>query len=269
MKLPLLRALLFALALLGPGVVNAADFSYENYERLLKQQVKPGMSINGIAAAVVDYTALAAEAKDAGSAYALLLRDLAAFDPASLVSREERMAFWINVYNIAAIKTIVDHYPVDSIRSRKIHWLKLPWDRKVITVGGREYALAEIEFDLLVEGFRNLRVHFGINCASVSCVDLLAEPFRADTLDRRLEEQGRRFLADPDKGMRIDRNKNTVYLSQVFKFDKKHFEAYAGSAVKFIEPYVSAADQEYLRSGKYEVEYLDYDWDANDLKNAK
>jgi Protein of unknown function, DUF547 len=264
-----LLILLLVCALFIPNAVDAADFLYSNYEQLLEQHVKTGVAINGIRVNAVDYTALKHEALRPDSTYSRLLSDLTAFDPETLGSREERIAFWINVYNIAAIKTIVDHYPVDSIRSRKINWLGLPWNRKAITVGGKEYALGEIESDLLVEGFRDLRVHFGINCASVSCVDLLAEPFRANKLYRQLEEKGKRFLADTKKGMRIDRSENTVYLSQVFKFDKKHFDAYAGSAMKFIMPYVPEADQEYLRSGGYGVEYLDYDWNANDLKNAK
>ena len=79
-------------------------------------------------------------------------------------------------------------------------------------------------------------------------MDLLPAPFRAETLDRQLEEQGRRFLANQRKGLRIDRKEHKVYLSQVFKFDKKHFDAYAGGALKFIQPYVSAADREFLRT---------------------
>lgn len=253
----------------APTPARGADFTYAQYEELLKRYVRPDVNIAGIMISVVDYAGLARDAAKPDSPYVRLLNGLSAFDPATLGSREEKMAFWINVYNIAAIKTIVDHYPVDSIRSRKVNWLGLPWNRKAVTVGGREYSLAEIEFDLLVEGFKDLRVHFGINCASVSCVDLLTEPFRADKLDRQLAEQGKRFLADQNKGMRIDRGKNTVYLSQIFKFDKRHFEEYAGSALKFILPYVPDVDRKYLQSGTYVVEYLDYDWNANDLKKAR
>jgi hypothetical protein len=264
-----LPALLLACVLFVPCAVNAADFSYSNYEQLLEQRVKTGVAIDGIHVTAVDYTALKHDTLTPDSAYSRLLSDLMAFDPATLGSREEKIAFWINVYNIAAIKTIVDYYPVDSIRSRKINWLGLPWNRKAITVGGKEYALGEIESDLLIKGFRDLRIHFGINCASVSCVDLLAEPYRATKLYHQLERQGKSFLANTKKGIRIERLENKVYISQVFKFDKKHFEAYAGSIREFILPYVPEADQEYLRSAKYDIEYLDYDWNANDLKNAK
>jgi hypothetical protein len=269
-----MKKYLFSLAALcfiasAPALAVGADYNYIQYEMLLKRYVKSDVKINGVSVSAVDYATLEKEASKPDSLYSLLLKRLAAFDPATLGSREEKMAFWINVYNIAAIKTIADHYPVDSIRSRKINWLGLPWKRKAIIIGGNEYSLAGIEFDLLVEGFKDLRVHFGINCASVSCVDLLAEPFRAGKLDHQLEAQGKRFLADTKKGLRVDREANKVYLSQVFKFDKKHFEEYAGDPITFILPYVSEADRKFLLSGKYEVEYLDYDWNANDLKDAK
>jgi hypothetical protein len=261
--------LLAAIAPAVPLVSFGADFSYSPYEALLRRYVKPDVTIDGISLNAVDYTALSQEAAKQDSPYALLLKELAAFDPATLASREEQMAFWINVYNIAAIKTIVDRYPVDSIRSRKINWLGLPWGRKAITVGEKEYSLQEIEIGELVEGFRDLRVHFGINCASVSCVDLRTEPYSAARLYEQLDEQVRRFLASQKKGMRIDRKEHKVYLSQVFKFDKKHFDSYAGGAIQYILPYVNDEERRYLQSGKYDVEYLEYDWNVNDLKTAK
>ena len=256
---------MLCILLLGAGTeAAAADFDYGNYEEVLGSHLRQGVIIEGVTVNALDYSRLKKDATHAVSAYNMLLGQLSAFDPATLSSRKEKMAFWINVYNIAAVKTLVDHYPVDSIRSSKIHWLGLPWNRNVITVGGKEYTLAQIEFDLLVEGFRDLRVHFGINCASVSCVDLLPEPFRAEKLDRQLEEQGRQFLANSQKGMRIDREKNQVYLSQVFKFDKKHFNEYAGGALPFILPYLSEEDRSYLQTAEPDIEYLDYNWKAND-----
>lgn len=260
--------LLLVLSLPGAQCALAADFDYRYYEQLLKDHVRTDVIIEGVALNAVDYTALKQDAARDDSAYNRLLAQLAAFDPATLGTREEQKAFWINVYNVAAIKTIVDHYPVDSIRSSRVHWLGLPWNREAITVGGQEYALSRIEFDLLVEGFRDLRVHFGINCASVSCVDLLPVPFRAATLDQQLDNQARRFLANAAKGMRIDRDKNRLFLSRVFKFDKKHFREYAGGAIAFILPYLSGENRSFLQNRKPDIEYLDYNWKANDTALA-
>ena len=251
-----------------PMLASGTDFSYGTYEAVLKRHVRTGVIIDGIRLSAVDYDALAQEAKRSGSDYSRLLKELSAFDPTSLKSREEKIAFWVNAYNIGAIKTIVDHYPVDSIRSKRINWLGQPWGRKVIVIGGREYSLAQIENDILLDGFKELRIHFGINCASVSCVNLLPVPYRATTLYTQLEEQGRLFLADRKKGLLIDRNNKVVSLSQVFKFDKTHFDSLGNGALSFIKPYLPAADRAAIDAGGLKIDYLEYDWKANDTKNA-
>ncbi len=251
-----------------PPAGHASAFDYRHYESILHRYLKPGAVIDGIRVSAVDYAALAAEAGEPGSDYSTLLKDLASFNPETLDSREDKMAFWINVYNIAAIKTLIDHYPVDSIRSRKINWLGLPWDRKVIRVGGKEYSLGQIENDILLATFKDLRIHFGINCASVSCVNLAPEPYRGNTLIKQVEEQGQQFLADPQKGLRIDREKKIIYLSQIFKFDQKDFDRLDGGALNFILPYLNPQDRELIQKEQFSIDYLDYDWKSNDLKNA-
>ena len=251
-----------------PVIASGADFDYSHYETLLKRHIKTGVSINSIRLNAVDYNSLAREAKQAGSDYSILLKELAAFDPGTLKSREEKIAFWVNVYNIGAVKTITDHYPVDSIRSKKINWLGQPWNRKVLSVGGKDYSLAEIENDILLDGFKDLRIHFGINCASVSCADLLAVPYRAVTLFVQLEEQGRKLLMDRKKGLVVDSDKKSVLLSQIFKFDKKRFDT-VGGALAFIKPYLSKADRTVIEAGGLKLDYMEYDWKANDAKNAR
>lgn len=267
MKKALIMVALMVVTL--PLLAAAADFSYGHYESLLKQHMKPGVTINQIHTNAVDYAALRQDANRPGSDYSLLLKELATFAPATLQSREEQIAFWVNVYNIGALKTIVDHYPVDSIRSKKIQWLGQPWSRKVVNVGGKDYSLAGIENDILLDGFKDLRIHFGINCASVSCADLRAEPYRAAMLFSQLEEQGRKLLADPQKGLFIDSSKKTIFLSQIFKFDKKHFDALGGGALTFIKPYLAATERAKIEAGGLQLDYLDYDWQANDSKNAR
>jgi len=251
------------------ATVQAASLDYSRYEALLNRYTKPGVSIDGVRVTAVDYAALAKEKGEQGSGYETLLKELVFLNPETLDSGEEKKAFWINVYNIAAIKTIVDYYPVDSIRSKKIKWSGTPWDRKAITVGGKEYSLGQIENDILLKTFKDLRIHFGINCASVSCVNLRREPYRGTTLSKQLEEQAREFLGDRQKGLLIDRKKKTIYLSQILKFDKKDFDKLGGGAIHFVLPFLGNEDQEFIKKEKVEVKYLDYDWKLNDIKNAR
>ena len=79
--------------LLFPALAMGADFDYAHYGRLLEHCVRPEGRIDGIRVTAVDYAFLAGEAKRFDSDYKLLLKDLTNFDPASLGSWEEKIAF--------------------------------------------------------------------------------------------------------------------------------------------------------------------------------
>lgn len=247
---------------------SAFGFDFSPYGRILDRYLSTGQTIHGTPVNTLDYQALAEQAGP-GSDWKLLLGALAAFEPASLADREQRMAFWINVYNIAAIKTILDHWPVDSIRSRTIDWLGSPWQDNIIRVGGRDYSLQQIEFDQLIDGFNDLRPHLGINCASTSCVDLAKAPYSGADLDRQLQRQGELLVKQPEKGLKIDRQAGRVAISRIFDFDAGHFNRLAGGAIPFLLDYVTEpADRDYLQRGNYDLEFLDYDWTLNDTRQA-
>lgn len=265
----MLRSVLgLMLVLILPTAPLAASFDFAPYAKLLGTYLSVNRQIHGIPANTLDYARLNREQSAKGSDWRLLLAALADFDPQSMTERNERMAFWINVYNIAAIKTILDHWPVDSITSSKIHWLGSPWKRDIILVGGQDYSLYQIEYDQLVEGFRDLRVHLGINCASTSCVDLLPEPYSADKLDAQLQAQGERLARQPQKGLVINRETGVVKISKIFDFDKKHFDRWTNGAVNFLLPYADPGDRAFLQRGDFELDYLDYDWTVNDSGRA-
>lgn len=96
----------------------------------------------------------------------------------------------------------------------------------------------------------------------------LKNPTGGPTIFKQLEEQGRQFLANQQKGFRIDREKKIIYLLQVFKFDKKHFDTLGGGALNFILPFLRPEDREFIKKEKLTVEYLDYNWKSNDIKNV-
>lgn len=262
-----LTSLVLILAL--PTVILAADFDFSAYAAILEKNLHVDQRINHIPTNTLDYRRMAKEQNAEDSAWHKLIAALAAFDPATIENRNARMAFWINVYNIAAIKTILDHWPVNSIKNRSINWLGSPWKRKAITIGGRDYSLHEIEFDVLIEGFHDLRVHLGINCASTSCLDLIAAPYSGAKLDGQLQRQGERLASQPEKGLLIDRENKLVYVSKIFAFDEEHFNAWAGGPIAFLLPYVTdPGDRSFLEAGHFRLRFLDYDWTLNDTRFA-
>jgi len=193
-----------------------------------------------------------------------LLAGLADADPDGLAGRSARLAFWIDAYNILAIDLVVRHPGIESIR--EIGSLLRPvWDRDAGLVGGRARSLGEIEHEIL-RPMGEPRIHGSIVCASVSCPPLRREPFTAARLDAELDEQLRRWLASPRKGLRVDRESGTLQLSRVFDWFAEDFEA-GGGVLAFVARYAPAPERRWLaaRAREVRIRYLPYDWALNAL----
>ena len=265
----LLAVFVFGLPLWSSQVAQAADHEtfHARYDRLLRTYWRPPVVIHGITTTVLDYAALKRDAEKPDSLYRQTLEALSQVDPERLAG-EEAKAFWINAYNIGAIRLIVDHYPVDSIRSLKISLLKYPWSKKAVTIGGRAYSLRQIEKDILLPRFGDPRIVFAVSCAAVSCPDRIPEAFSGARLERQLEQLLRDFFANPTKGARLDRRRGVLTLSWILKKDAALFERHAGSVLEFVRPYLPGEDRSWLREHSVEIRYFEHDWTVNDLAQA-
>ncbi|MFQ5482470.1 MAG: DUF547 domain-containing protein [Nitrospinaceae bacterium] len=236
------------------GVMPGWSYDFTAWDALLKKYVRPttlaGVRLNG-----VDYPSLAKDPR-----YGLVVSGLENFSAASLQTREEKLAFWINVYNVLAVKMVLDNYPLDSIKDAGGVFTSV-WKKKAGVVGGRSVTLNEIEHEILRQ-MGDPRIHAAIVCASVSCPDLRREAYTPQTLDRQLDDQLRRFLQNPGKGLRVEGA--TLYLSSIFKWFAEDFEA-QGGVRKFLARYAPGLAKQRLAAGDLELAYLDYNWDLNKI----
>jgi hypothetical protein len=254
-------ALLWAAGAMADAV--AFDAAHPGHDALLKRFVVDGR---------VDYQGL----KDDGAALERYLEGLAGVSGATFNAwaESERLAFLINLYNAATLKLIVDHFPVKSIKDIGSIF-KGPWDQPVVRHLGQTITLDNLEHDMVRKQYSEPRIHMALVCAAKSCPPLRGEAYVGAKLDAQLDDQSRRFLASP-AGLRIDREKKTVYFSSIFKWYGEDFVAGFSPAsgflgldntqravANFCGRYLSAADGDYLKAGGYAVKYLDYDWALN------
>lgn len=245
-------AVLAALAI-GCMAAQARALDSDLYGRVLKRYT---IAVDDIASTRVDYAALRHSAD-----WQSLIQSLRESTPALLRTRDERLAFWINAYNILAIDLVRQHYPVESIRS--IGSFLFPvWMKTAGEIGGRPYTLDEIE-DEILRPMGDPRIHGAIVCASLSCPPLRREPYRGPELDRQLEDNVRRWLANPEKGVKIDRTAGTLTLSPIFKWFSGDFR---GGAVPFVTAHVPEGEARWIRAqgSSLRVRYFEYDWRLND-----
>ena len=184
------------------------------------------------------------------------LRLLADAPPANN-TRAEQLAYWINAYNAFTIKLVIDHYPISSIKEikRGIPFVNSVWDIKWIRIGGRLYDLNDIEHGILRKKFDEPRIHFAINCASVSCPTLLAKAFEANRLEEQLDFVARRFVNDTSRNQL---QAGDVHLSKIFKWYKGDFTKNMSLAA-YINQYSSVKISEVEK-----IRYKKYNWTLND-----
>ncbi|MCH7500820.1 MAG: DUF547 domain-containing protein [Nitrospinae bacterium] len=238
--------------LLIPSSAWAFDFS--GWDALVKKYVGP-TTIAGIWIHGVRYSDLK---KD--PAYSKLIHDLKTFSPSKLKSAKDKLCFWINVYNIMAVKMVLDHYPVDSIKDAG-GGSKSVWKKTAGVVGGKEVTLHEIEHEILRK-MGDPRIHAAIVCASVSCPDLRKEAYTKERLDQQLDDQLKRFLANKGKGLQTNHKDGRILLSKIFDWFEDDFEP-KGGVLPFLARYAPEPDRSLLKNGDADVSYLDYNWDLN------
>ena len=197
------------------------------------------------------------------NALELYLKQLDTIDYKKL-NNNEQLALFINAYNAYTISLILDNY---SDKLKSIKDLKSPWDTKFCRIGGEKFSLNDIENKFLREQLKEPRIHFAINCASISCPPLQKFAFQGDLIESQLMEVTKKFINSPF-GVKI--NGQNLELSQIFNWFKKDFEKNGISLVSFIYQYFNLETQKTLPDiSKITISYQEYQWNLNDVNKER
>ncbi len=253
---------------------------FDHEHRLLDQVLQKHVE-NGL----VNYRALQADPETLDR----YLQSLAGVDPKAYENwtRPQKLAFWINAYNAYTLRVILDHYPVtrsifaDPLRRHpadSIRQIPGVWGWRKWPVMGGKFTLDQMEHTILRQQLKEPRIHFVLVCASKGCPLLESHAFDAEHLEQRLEQAAVNYLYRDHK-IQIDRERNAVRLPQIMNWFAEDFvpdpqtaaffERYPREAIgplAWVYRYANAADREFMRQGKFELTYLEYDWALNDRR---
>tara|TARA_R110001592_G_scaffold307299_2_gene580902 strand:- start:437202 stop:437972 length:771 start_codon:yes stop_codon:yes gene_type:complete len=174
-------------------------------------------------------------------------------------SNDEQMAFWINAYNAYTVQLIIRNYPLKSIKEigGRVPFINSSWDIKFIQFGGETLDLNNIEHGILRKEFEEPRVHFALNCASVSCPKLRNEAYTAEKLESQLNDQAKAFINNPSKN-NIGDGKN-IKISKLFTWFEGDFKKKSPNIPAFLSQFSKVKVSE-----DADIDYLDYNWNLNE-----
>jgi len=251
--------LAFVLAAAAPPAraQGGGPVDYSSWNQLLAKYYDPARGMN--------YKAL--KAQDLATLNALRQK-LAAVDVAAL-PKPDQLAYWINLYNVSTVATVVAGYPTKSIRDLStdpIIRLNV-FKKETISIRGGKTSLDAIENAKIREGFKDPRIHFAINCAAKSCPPIRPEAYVGARIGEQLDDQARRFLNGP-LGVKLKKDGDSLEITttMIMKWFKDDFEKWGGGRVAFIRKFVTPDKQKQIDAAKGDVdfEFHDNDWDLND-----
>ena len=230
-----------------------ATISHRDWQELLDAYLAPHPS--GIHR--FDYGSLHANPKHRAQLASYVLR-LGEIDPRAY-AKAEQMAYWINLYNALTVFVIVRRYPLDSIRDISSGLFTFgPWEMELVTVQGQRLTLDDIEHRILRPIWRDPRIHYAVNCASLGCPNLALEAYRADNLERLLEQGARDYVNHP-RGVTI--REEGLLISSIYEWFKVDFGDTDAGVFAHLKRYATPELAEALDG--YDGFAHDYDWRLN------
>lgn len=226
--------------------VEASDI-HSQWNDLLKTYVSNGG---------INYSALKKKSSTDLDAY---IEKMSATDP-SQMSKDEQLAYYLNVYNANVVKGIVDVMPTRSVRRHKNFFKK----SRLILGGGplakKKISLDDLEHKVIRPTFKDARVHFALVCAARGCPSLPNHAFTSKKLDHCLDHLAASFL-NSDKGVCI--KGKSVWLSSILDWYKEDFGGSKEDVLSFVGKYRKSLPP------SPKVRYLTYNWALNSHRGKK
>ncbi len=187
---------------------------------------------------------------------ATVVRDLA---------RAEQLPFWINLYNALTIQVVLDAYPVASIRDIDISpglFAKGPWGKTLLRIEGEAMSLDDIEHRILRPIWRDPRIHYAVNCASIGCPNLQPRAFtRANT--EALMTVGARDYVNHRRGVRV--GGGGVTASSLYSWFKSDFGGSDAGLIAHLRRHAMPDLNAELARARSIGDH-GYDWSLNDSR---
>lgn len=268
-ELNMRRLLLLFLALLFASMPLQAAFdgSHAQWNALLKKHVR--WNAAGTTTSV-DYSGFA---KD-GVSFDSYLKNISSVSKKDYAkwTLQDQQAFLINAYNAYTVQLVLTRYPDLSSIKDLGSVFSSPWKQKFFVLLGEKRSLDDVEHMLLRgdKRYKEPRIHFAVNCASIGCPALRNEAYTSAKLASQLEDQTIRFLSDKSRN-RFYLKTGRFSVSKIFDWYSEDFDKHSGGVKSFLISYadkikLSAPDATYVKQAKFTFDYFNYDWSLNKTK---
>lgn len=201
-----------------------------------------------------DYKKVTTQDKKLLTDYLKQLKDI---DP-RVYNKHEQLAFWANLYNALTIEVVLKNFPIESIKDIGDGYTG-PWNKKLITIVDQPLTLNNIEHGILRGIWKDKRIHYVINCASIGCPDLPLIPLSGKSIEQQLEQGATRYINQPKGVQFID---NQLIVSNIYNSFSVDFGDTQQALLEHLSNYATPALKTKLNDFNGDIDF-EYNWKLN------
>jgi hypothetical protein len=206
---------------------------------------------------------------------------LKSFDPVQLTTREEKLAFWINLYNALIIDGVIARDVSGSVGPGSLDLLGF-FRGTAYDVAGSRFSADDIEHGILrsnrghpmIPGPQfttqdqrldwvinpvDERIHFALNCAGRSCPPI--QVYTPEDINQQLHIAARNFV---NTDLQIEKS-GYAHISAIFKWFSDDFGGQQGVIDFLLQHLDRGEERDWLQKNRSSInlQFKTYDWGLN------
>jgi len=184
----------------------------------------------------------------------------------NLYSKQEQLAYWLNLYNITLINEIVKRYPIVSLEKILTGPDSL-LDKKLVNIGSLQFSLSDIQYGILDKNYRKEPlIIYGLYQGYIGSPNINKKAFSGKNVYKLLKNNATDFV-NSNRGTNID-SLNSLEVSSYYARNADYFPNFSNDLKLHLLQFADETTQEIINKSD-KIEPIINNWAITDLFGSK
>ena len=191
------------------------------------------------------------------------LEQLPSRTPLSQLSRDEQLAYWLNLYNVTVLNEVIAVYPRRNLK-KLFRGRNSIFKKKLLTVAGVPLSLNDIQFTILKQNYdSDPLILYGLYQGIVGGPNIRAAAYNGGTVYHALEENAFRFV-NSNRGTFIRSDEDVFRVSSFYDRNRAFFPDFDADLTDHLLSLLEGPERDLLQTAVRIKPDLD-NWTVTDL----
>ena len=177
-------------------------------------------------------------------------------------SRNEQLAYWLNLYNVTMLNELIDIYPKRNLKKVLVGKKSIK-SKKILNVAGISLSLDDIQYTILKNNYDNdPLIMYGLYQGIIGGPNIRRRAYTGSDVWRALKNNANEFI-NSNRGT-SSRDAKTFQVSSLYDRNREYFPDFQSDLSKHLLEYVEGNERVELQSASTMKPNID-DWTITDL----